>query len=728
MKKKMQRVSIVFLSLVILSFAVTSYADDQTVRISLNDNKDSQYEVSLVGHEGNTWTYNVKELNGRSLSHWDLGISACLDHITDYTPQSGFDQGTDGSTGFVGVKWDLAESFTEGSFSFTLDGDYATGTVEALAKAGNKYATGSIIGPDCSAPPQPPTPPAEPSCELYLNGISAAGDGNPWTSNDGNAAWWDEQNGEADTITVNLENITTPVAYRWQLGFPTDHSSITDRVDGYEDGKKVYAKGEGEFTSDGTHSITIPYPPKGEWGAPGLDGYGTYESHVTLWISGPCDDQNWDHWYKAPWQSDLSITKTAPAQAEVGETLTYTLTVTNNGPQNSQVYEGRGVKLTDLLPEGVSLLSATPSQGTCDDTIACDLGAIKYLRSATVEVQVKVEQAGTITNTAAVSPERPGDPNLGNNTASAETFVTAPQPPEPPKKDVLLIGINDDKDRFEIYNTATKEKTFPKAFEIMITDSGERQRVEAQKVPDEIESLVYVGEGTYYGIQSYNKSKNPERTSQLYKFTLNHDTTEITTEKVGEPFPGTDIDSIEYGEGVFYAMDNKTDTLLVIDMNGNIISNKRIRDLGLTKVEGLAYKDGLLYASDTDAGTKDGWSANPGSKYDADSSLFSINVLNGLDNLLDSDIQYIGQIGYGQVEALTFVDDILYGTSDIHDSLFHVDLGTGFATFMDNWGTDIEGIAGVYPGAMAAVPEPGTLVLIGLGILGIGYIRRKGQQ
>lgn len=543
------------------------------VVITLDDNKHSQYKITFVEHTSNTWTYKVEELNGRSLSHWDLGISSCLGEILTYTPQTGFAQGTDGSTGFVGIKWDLSDNFTSGNFSFTLDGDYPEGIVEVLAKAGTKFAIANIIGPVCDATPGPPD--------------------------------------------------------------------------------------------------------------------------------------------ETPWESDLAITKTAPAQAEVGDTITYTLTVTNNGPQNSQIYEGRGVKLTDTLPEGVTVLSVTPSQGTCDESITCDLGAINSFQSATVQVQVKVEQAGSIVNTATVSPERPGDPNLVNNTASVETVVTAPQPPQLPIQDILLIGINDDLDRFEIYNTATKIKTFPKAFEFVITGSGGRQRVEASKVPDGIKNLVYVSEGTYYGIQSFPASENPDGTSQLYKFTLNHDTTEITIEKVGQPFSGTDIDSIEYGDGVFYAMDNKTQTLLVVDLNGTLISSKSISNLGLTYVAGLAYKDGLLYASDTN---------------DHNSSLVSINVLNGLDGLLGSDIQYIGQIGYGQVGALTFVDDILYGASDFHDSLFSIDLGTGFGVFMDNWGASIEGIAGVYPGTITAVPEPGTLILLVSGVLGLLALCKKRQR
>ncbi|MBZ0309013.1 MAG: thrombospondin type 3 repeat-containing protein, partial [Anaerolineae bacterium] len=123
--------------------------------ISITDNQNSMYRITFVGRAGNTWTYQVDELTGsRDLSHWDLGIESCLNHIIDSSP-AGAELGTDGSTGFVGIKWNTADSFSSGQFSFTLDANYPAGTVSALVKAGNFFNTGDIIGPLCDVPAQP---------------------------------------------------------------------------------------------------------------------------------------------------------------------------------------------------------------------------------------------------------------------------------------------------------------------------------------------------------------------------------------------------------------------------------------------------------------------------------------------------------------------------------------------------------------------------------------------
>ena len=47
------------------------------------------------------------------------------------------------------------------------------------------------------------------------------------------------------------------------------------------------------------------------------------------------------------------------AHPNVGDTITYTVTLTDSGPNNAT-----SVQVTDLLPAGVTLVMATPSQGT----------------------------------------------------------------------------------------------------------------------------------------------------------------------------------------------------------------------------------------------------------------------------------------------------------------------------------------------------------------------------
>ncbi|MGQ9786373.1 MAG: SdrD B-like domain-containing protein, partial [Anaerolineae bacterium] len=118
-------------------------------RISLNDDKNTIIDVAWISVVDRTWTYTVTEISGRDLSHWLLGIVTCVDpsHIVSATP--GYSVGYDGSTGFTGIKWEVNDPFTTGVFTFTLDTDYPAGTVEALVKAGNTFATGDIRGPIC---------------------------------------------------------------------------------------------------------------------------------------------------------------------------------------------------------------------------------------------------------------------------------------------------------------------------------------------------------------------------------------------------------------------------------------------------------------------------------------------------------------------------------------------------------------------------------------------------
>ena len=105
--------------------------------------------------------------------------------------------------------------------------------------------------------------------------------------------------------------------------------------------------------------------------------------------------------------ADLSLTKditTAPAQ--VGDEVTYTLTVTNDGPDAAS-----GVEVTDSFSEGLDLQSATPSQGTFDGPSGVwSVGDLAPGTSATLDLVATV-LVGTVYNQAEITRSGAWDPD-----------------------------------------------------------------------------------------------------------------------------------------------------------------------------------------------------------------------------------------------------------------------------------------------------------------------------
>jgi uncharacterized repeat protein (TIGR01451 family) len=119
--------------------------------------------------------------------------------------------------------------------------------------------------------------------------------------------------------------------------------------------------------------------------------------------------------------SDLRLMKTGPeGRAPIGRNMTYTITVTNDGPDPAQ-----DVTVTDALPPSVTFVSATPSQGGCIEEsgeVICELGTLGSNTTATIDIVVKPTQAGMITNIASVTSST-SDPVPSNNTSSVETSI-----------------------------------------------------------------------------------------------------------------------------------------------------------------------------------------------------------------------------------------------------------------------------------------------------------------
>jgi uncharacterized repeat protein (TIGR01451 family) len=114
---------------------------------------------------------------------------------------------------------------------------------------------------------------------------------------------------------------------------------------------------------------------------------------------------------------------------KVGDTITYTLAVTDEGPDASPE-----TVLTDEVPAGLTYVS---DDGGCRTTalpkVECDLGTLgsgEY-RSVHLVTRVSSVDSGPIRDTATVSGARP-DPHPANNAATAETTVaSATSPPAP---------------------------------------------------------------------------------------------------------------------------------------------------------------------------------------------------------------------------------------------------------------------------------------------------------
>jgi uncharacterized repeat protein (TIGR01451 family) len=123
---------------------------------------------------------------------------------------------------------------------------------------------------------------------------------------------------------------------------------------------------------------------------------------------------------------DLAIVKTAdPTSVLKGGNVTYTLSVTNNGPVTDTA-----VVVADSLPFGVTFVSSTASQGTCSGTsvVQCSIGTMTNGQKVTITIVVNTTNTGTILNTSTVVGALP-ETTLANNTSSVSINVTAPPVP-----------------------------------------------------------------------------------------------------------------------------------------------------------------------------------------------------------------------------------------------------------------------------------------------------------
>ncbi|HEU4912768.1 MAG TPA: hypothetical protein VFV76_12800 [Actinomycetes bacterium] len=126
--------------------------------------------------------------------------------------------------------------------------------------------------------------------------------------------------------------------------------------------------------------------------------------------------------------ADLHLSKTGPATAVAGRSVTYQVSVRNDGPATALPM------LTDTVPPGATV-PVLPSDCTrpAPDQVRCVLAPLREGGQTTVALTMAfsadlVHNAGapvTLTNTASVAAARGRDPDPADNTASARTRVFA---------------------------------------------------------------------------------------------------------------------------------------------------------------------------------------------------------------------------------------------------------------------------------------------------------------
>ncbi|MBN1997769.1 DUF11 domain-containing protein [candidate division KSB1 bacterium] len=118
-------------------------------------------------------------------------------------------------------------------------------------------------------------------------------------------------------------------------------------------------------------------------------------------------------------EPEVRLTKTAnPTTQDVGGTVTFTVSVTNDGPGTVT-----DVEVTDILHDGFTYMNNSPSEGSYSpasgiwSNISLGVG-----ETATLEIQATADEAGLLSNYALIT-RASGDDSLDNNDAWAYVLV-----------------------------------------------------------------------------------------------------------------------------------------------------------------------------------------------------------------------------------------------------------------------------------------------------------------
>jgi uncharacterized repeat protein (TIGR01451 family) len=112
----------------------------------------------------------------------------------------------------------------------------------------------------------------------------------------------------------------------------------------------------------------------------------------------------------------------------IGETITFTITLTNLGPATAT-----GVVFGDPIPDPLNLVSFTCSQGTISGQSFCAVDSLPSGASVTAilvatPITNPAKSERRFSNTAFIAESTTPDPNSSNNSASLELRIIGKTP------------------------------------------------------------------------------------------------------------------------------------------------------------------------------------------------------------------------------------------------------------------------------------------------------------
>jgi len=126
--------------------------------------------------------------------------------------------------------------------------------------------------------------------------------------------------------------------------------------------------------------------------------------------------------------ADVGVVKSAPATASAGGTMSYTIVLSNGGPDAAT-----NASFTDALPSQETFVSVLQDNGpaaTCvgGQTVSCGVPVLGNGQSAQFTVNVAISSStpnGTLLTNTATATSDASDSNANNNSSSASTTISA---------------------------------------------------------------------------------------------------------------------------------------------------------------------------------------------------------------------------------------------------------------------------------------------------------------